>query len=636
MDLSLTRECEKIEKNPGIQQNLMIKLPSQKMIASGFGLALMLLGSAGFVSYVSIRQLHKDQYWIMHTDEVLEELDQVSAQMQFAEGERQSYGAALQLSERSQYERAFKKVIEKVAIVEQLIADNPSQTRKLEQLKDTIKVQSALTQQWFTELQQPSVSTNTLAGLNQKAQALQGTSQSLLQQMIREEQDLLQRRTATAKTTMGRVTLVMILGYGLGFILLGIVYALFRQKVRDGEAISKAKILLEQETAKTRIVDILESMTDAFVSLDRNWRYTYLNQRAGQLFGRDPQDLAGKNIWEEFPEGIGESFYHAYHDAIAEQKFIQLEEYYPPYDRWFENRIYPSQDGVSIFFQDVTLRKKAEIELQQAKDTLEIRVLERTNELAQTNDRLAQELLERQRAEQVLQDLTRKLEQSNQDLEKFAYIASHDLQEPLRAITSYTQLLQQEYQISSPDPALLAESMTYIVGGATQMRVLIKDLLTYSRVGSEDLAVSSVDCNQVMTQVLSALQVAIAETSATITYDALPTILADRSKLGQILQNLISNAIKFHQESPPIVHVSAQQYPQEWCFSVQDNGIGIKPQYLDRIFEVFRRLHTQREYPGTGIGLAICKKIVERQGGRIWVESDPGVGAVFHFTFPIQ
>jgi PAS domain S-box-containing protein len=412
MNLSLTRECEKIEKNPGIQQNLMIKLPSQKMIASGFGLALMLLGSAGFVSYVSIRQLHKDQYWIMHTDEVLEELDQVSAQMQFAEGERQSYGAALQLSERSQYERAFKKVIEKVAIVEQLIADNPSQTRKLEQLKDTIKVQSALTQQWFTELQQPSVSTNTLAGLNQKAQALQGTSQSLLQQMIREEQDLLQRRTATAKTTMGRVTLVMILGYGLGFILLGIVYALFRQKVRDGEAISKAKILLEQETAKTRIVDILESMTDAFVSLDRNWRYTYLNQRAGQLFGRDPQDLAGKNIWEEFPEGIGESFYHAYHDAIAEQKFIQLEEYYPPYDRWFENRIYPSQDGVSIFFQDVTLRKKAEIELQQAKDTLEIRVLERTNELAQTNDRLAQELLERQRAEQVLQDLTRKLEQS--------------------------------------------------------------------------------------------------------------------------------------------------------------------------------------------------------------------------------
>jgi light-regulated signal transduction histidine kinase (bacteriophytochrome) len=158
----------------------------------------------------------------------------------------------------------------------------------------------------------------------------------------------------------------------------------------------------------------------------------------------------------------------------------------------------------------------------------------------------------------------------------------------------------------------------------------------YSRVGSEDSAVASVDCNQVMTQVLSSLQVAIAETSATITYDALPTILADSSKIGQILQNLISNAIKFHQDSPPIVHVSAQQHPQEWCFSVQDNGIGIKPQYLDRIFEVFRRLHTQREYPGTGIGLAICKKIVERQGGRIWVESELGVGTVFHFTVPIQ
>jgi PAS domain S-box-containing protein len=608
-----------------------MKLPSQKLIASGFGLALMFLSTAGFVSYISIRQLHEDQYWIMHTDEVLAELGQISQQMQFAEGERQSYGTSLQPSERRQYERALKGVMEIMAIVEQLIADNPDQGRKLEQLKHSIKKQSALTQQWFSELQQPSASTSTLTSLNQKTQALQAESQSVLQQMMREEQNLLQRRTATAKTRIGRVTLVMSLGYGLGFILLGIVYTLFRQKMRDSEAIAQAKILLEQETARTKMADILESMTDAFVSLDRDWCYTYLNQRAGQLFDRDPQDLTGKNIWEEFPEGIGEPFYHAYYKAIAEQKFAQLEEYYPPYDRWFENRIYPSKEGISIFFQDVTIRKKAEIELQQAKDTLENRVLERTNELAQTNERLAQELLERQRAEQILQDLTRKLKQSNQELEQFAYIASHDLQEPLRAITSYTQLLQQEYQISSPDPALLAESMMYILGGVDQMRVLIKDLLAYSRVGSEDSGVSPVDCNQVMSQVLSALQVAIAETSATVTYDALPTVLADRSKIGQVFQNLVSNAIKFHQDSP-LVHVSVQQFSQEWRFSVQDNGIGIKPQYLERIFEVFRRLHTQREYPGTGIGLAICKKIVERQGGRIWVESEPGVGTVFYFT----
>jgi PAS domain S-box-containing protein len=613
-----------------------MKLPSQKLIASGFGLALMFLSTAGFVSYVSIRQLHEDQYWIMHTDEVLAELGQISQQMQFAEGERQSYGAALQPDEWRQYERAFKGVVENIAIVEQLIADNPDQGRKLAQLKHSIKKQSALTQQWFSELQQPSASTSTLTSLNQKTQALQAESQSFLQQMMREEQNLLQRRTATAKTSIGRVTLVMSLGYGLGFILLGIVYALFRQKMRDSEAIAQAKILLEQETARTKMADILESMTDAFVSLDRDWCYTYLNQRAGQLFGRDPQDLTGKNIWEEFPEGIGEPFYHAYYKAIAEQKFAQLEEYYPPYDRWFENRIYPSKEGISIFFQDVTIRKKAEIELQQAKDTLENRVLERTNELAQTNERLAQELLERQRAEQILQDLTRKLKQSNQELEQFAYIASHDLQEPLRAITSYTQLLQQEYQISSPDPALLAESMMYILGGVDQMRVLIKDLLAYSRVGSEDSGVSPVDCNQVMSQVLSALQVSIAETSATVTYDALPTVLADRSKIGQVFQNLVSNAIKFHQDSPPTVHVSVQQSSQEWRFSVQDNGIGIKPQYLERIFEVFRRLHTQREYPGTGIGLAICKKIVERQGGRIWVESEPGVGTVFYFTVLMQ
>jgi signal transduction histidine kinase len=361
-----------------------MKLSSQKLIAGGFGLALLLLGSAGFASYTSIQKLHEDQHWIMHTD----------------------------------------------------------------------------------------------------------------------EQSLSQRRTITAKNSIDRVTLGVILGYGLGGILLGMVYVLVRQKIR-------------------------------------------------------------------------------------------------------------------------------------AKETLEVRTREYINELAQTNDRLDQERLERQRAEQIVQDLTLKLKQSNQELEQFAYIASHDLQEPLRVITSHTQLLHQEYQTSSPDPALLTESMMHITEGVAQMRVLIKDLLAYSRTGLEDASVSPVDCNQVMLQVLSSLEGAIAESFATITYDTLPTILADRSKIGQIFQNLISNAIKFHQDSPPIVYVSFQQYPQEWRFSVHDNGIGIKPQYLERIFEVFRRLHTRREYPGTGIGLAVCKKLVERQGGQIWAESELGVGTVFHFTVPM-
>jgi light-regulated signal transduction histidine kinase (bacteriophytochrome) len=168
-----------------------------------------------------------------------------------------------------------------------------------------------------------------------------------------------------------------------------------------------------------------------------------------------------------------------------------------------------------------------------------------------------------------------------------------------------------------------------------RMQQLIQDLLAYSRVSTRTQAFVSIDGNAVLRQAVNNLQVAIAESNATITHDPLPQVNGDKTQWLQLFQNLIANAIKFRREEPPQVHIMAESKDREWLFSVRDNGIGIKPQYLDRIFEIFKRLHTRREFPGTGIGLAMCKKIVERHGGRIWAESQPGVGTTFYFTIPL-
>ena len=240
----------------------------------------------------------------------------------------------------------------------------------------------------------------------------------------------------------------------------------------------------------------------------------------------------------------------------------------------------------------------------------------------------------RQQAEKDLSRKAEELARSNADLEQFAYVASHDLQEPLRMVTAYTQLLAERYRGKLDENA--DKFIGYACEGAQRMQVLIQDLLAFSRVGRNGVARASVDCNAVMEEVLQTLASAIQESGAVVTHGALPEVWADRSQMTQVVQNLIGNAIKFRGKEPPLISVQAEKSGRYWLFSVSDNGIGIAPESAENIFVVFQRLHARTEYPGNGIGLAICKKIIERYGGRIWVEPQAGSGSIFKFTMPLH
>lgn len=310
-------------------------------------------------------------------------------------------------------------------------------------------------------------------------------------------------------------------------------------------------------------------------------------------------------------------------DYYWEMPQWQLQPFHPPHLFMF----------VIMFFIVIATSRRT-IELKKHANDLEIHVLERTKELAHSNELLKEEVNNHQKTENTLRQTIGELAKSNAALQQFARIASHDLQEPLRVIQGFVDLLARRYKGQLDQNA--DEFLGYIEDATIRMENLVKGVLAHCSIASGTRAFEKTDMNQCFKDACANLQQSIADKKVSITSETLPTLLADPTQMTQLLQNLMGNAIKFQKNQSPKIHVGIQRTQTEWLFSVTDNGIGMEKKYLEQIFGMFKRLHATREYPGTGLGLAICKSIVDNHRGKIWVESEPGKGSRFLFTIPVS
>ncbi|WP_128476499.1 sensor histidine kinase [Halorussus pelagicus] len=354
---------------------------------------------------------------------------------------------------------------------------------------------------------------------------------------------------------------------------------------------------VEQRRTEKKYELLVDNSPDLIAQINADGEFVMANQSMADSFDATPEELAGKSVADLAPEDIAEKRLSVGREVIETGETRRFEDGYN--GDYFHNVFVPvdlpgERATCQVIARNITDRKKAEIEL---KETVE------------------------------------KLEESNAQLEQFAYVASHDLQEPLRMVSSYMQLLERQYGDKLDEDA--QEFIDYAVDGADRMKQMINDLLQYSRVDTRGGDFEQTDFESVLEQALDNLQVAIAESDAEITHDSLPTVVGDESQLAMLLQNLVSNAIKYCDEGPPRIHVTAERDGDEYVFAVSDNGIGISEDNLEEVFRIFGRLHGKDEYSGTGIGLAMCQKIVDRHGGTIRVESAPGEGSTFYFTLPV-
>lgn len=486
----------------------------------------------------------------------------------------------------------------------------------------------------------------------------------------------------------------------------------------------------ELQASEERYRILAETSPDMIFVIDQQDKVQYVNQLAGEQFGKTPQQVTGQDLNELFPKAVAEGHENSLRQVLDSGQSVSTESVvvFPGGRRWLDTHLVPLRNGageltaVMGVARDITERKQVEQELKETNEYLDnlfnyanapiivwdpqFKITRFNHAFEALTGRREQEVLGasletlfppnqvepsmelirktltgerwevveieiinvdggistllwnsatlfsadgktpvatiaqgqdisiRKETEQVLARRTEDLVRSNAELERFAYVASHDLQEPLRMVTSYLQLLERRYKHKLDRDAL--EFIGYAVDGASRMKILISDLLAYSRVGTRGKEFSLTDCEKLFVNVLKNLEISIEEAQGKVTHDRLPDVMADGGQLESLFQNLIGNALKFHGSEPPNVHVGVTKEAAHWTFSVRDNGIGIEPRYFERIFILFQRLHNREDFPGTGIGLAISKRIVERHGGRIWIESKPGKGSTFFFTIPIM
>ena len=370
--------------------------------------------------------------------------------------------------------------------------------------------------------------------------------------------------------------------------------------------ISIERDVTEKKTQEQKLLEVseklfftLESIQDGFYTLDNDWNVSYWNSMVEEISGVTQNEMIGKNIWDVFAGNYSKIMYAKFHEAKEKNIPIRMEVFSKLKRNWFEINAFPSNLGLTVYFKNIKERKKQESALKKMNAVLEAHIKE--------------------------------LDISNQELEQFAYVASHDLQEPLRMVTGFLTQIEKKYE------AVLDEKgkkyIFFAVDGAKRMRQIILDLLEFSRVGKISDAFEEVKLNDILEEIVLLYGAQIKEKGATLIYENLPKILSYSTPIKQIFQNIISNSLKYSKPNVPLViKITSCHTAHEWKFAIQDNGIGIEAEYFNKIFILFQRLHNKEDYSGTGIGLAITKKIVENLGGQIWVESKVGIGTTFHFT----
>lgn len=375
-----------------------------------------------------------------------------------------------------------------------------------------------------------------------------------------------------------------------------LVSSLLRKQLRGKEAL---------EVSETRYRRLHETMRDAFVQVDMSGRIVDCNAAFQKMLGYSEPELVQLSLIDLTP-----SQWHSLDATTISEQVVP--------------------HGKSVVYEKALRRKDGAV----LPVELRIFLIADDEEKPMAMWAIVRDITERKQAEQEREQVLADLKRSNEDLKQFAYVASHDLQEPLRMVSSYTQLLSERYENQLDEKA--NKFIGYAVDGAVRMQALIQDLLAFSRVDTRGADLKSVDAHGALGKAIANLRAVIEENDALVTTDDLPSVDADESQLVQVFQNLISNGIKFRKTTPPRIRISASLKDRYWQFSVKDNGIGIDPKYKNKIFIIFQRLHTRSEYPGTGIGLALCKRIIERHRGRIWFESESGQGTTFFFTLPVS
>lgn len=592
------------------------KFSFQKKMGAFFFFAILLLTVAFLAFRLSANRFVDTAKWVDHTNTAVAHSQQIRNLAQSIETGTAEFIISGKESFLTPFNNAVISIQPAVQQLRETTKDNPEQQVRIDSLEGLVKSN--------IELRRHIIELRRTGGFADAEEFFEtGAAKTKMNELFEliaaieaKEMELLgKRKSENELSIVGSsriITLFQVLTALLLLIAFIIIYNHTRYRNRaEKEIISLNENLekkVEQKTAELLKSElhfryILDNLMEGAQIIGFDWKYKYVNDAFLKHSKYRREQLLNHTVMEKFPGIESADIFKVYEKCFAERLPIHLENEFVFPDRsvgWFDLSFQPVPEGIFILSMDITHRKKSEILLNELYKVLERRAVE--------------------------------LQTSNTELERFAYVASHDLQEPLRMVSSFLHLLEKKLEGKLDDSN--KEYIKFAVDGAERMKRLIQDLLQYSRVGTSKESITTVDCNEVMNTVQTILSLSIQETNATIQVKKLPVIKAVQPQIQQLFQNLVGNALKYHSDAPPVIEVGCTDKELYWEFYVKDNGIGIDPKFFDKVFIIFQRLHNRTEYAGTGIGLAICKKIIEKHGGTIRIESAIDKGATFYFTIP--